>query len=90
MVENVAAEDGGGYRIYFPTLGYAVYGVGDTLQEALESLAVSKHAYEEFLAVTPGYSPPAPKLEDVRESLAVIEMHDGFPQVCNNNYAYAA
>lgn len=49
VIENVPAEDGGGLRIFYPTFGYGVYGVGDTLDEALRCLDDSKRAYVGFI-----------------------------------------
>jgi hypothetical protein len=83
VIENVQPEDGGGYRIFYPTLGYAVYGVGDSIEESLRSLGESKRAFEEFLAANPAFELPRPALEDIRCQL-IREDHS------NNNFAYAA
>ena len=85
VIENVAKEDGGGYRIFFPTLGYSVYGVGDTLQETLESFEASKKAFEVFVADTAGYNIPGPGCEDLQATMSMAA--EG---ASCNNFAYAA
>lgn len=82
-IENVASEDGGGFRIFMPTLGYAVVGVGDSLEEALTGFEHSKEAFEEFIQERPNYSIPSPTLEDLTNSAKMNAQED-----CN--FAYAA
>lgn len=87
VFEDVPAEDGGGYRIFYPTLGYAVYGVGDSYSEVYSSFERSKRAFESYLATHPEYKLPEPTLDDLRYE---VSMKGNKPVVANNNYAYAA
>jgi len=64
VIENVSPEDGGGYRIFYPTWGYAVYGVGNTLPEAMDGLSESQSEMERFILETPEYCPPSPTARD--------------------------
>lgn len=81
VIETVDEKDGGGYRAFFPTLGYSVYGSGDTLAAMMVDLEDSKRATEVFMAETPDYTLPAPTGEDLMSSSG---------QAANNNFAYAA
>jgi predicted RNase H-like HicB family nuclease len=85
--EVVREEDGGGYRLYYPTLGYAVLGVGDTKKEALESLVESQHLFQEFLTEHKDYSPPSPSRDDKAEAMSRMEsVHAS----CMDVFAFAA
>lgn len=84
LVEEVAQEDGGGYRIYYPTLGYAVYGVGDTLDETMNSLRDSKRLFEEMVRSNLAQF-PEPSLEDLMEDASRARSASG----CGK-FAYAA
>lgn len=64
VIETVATEDGGGFRIYYPTLGFAVYGSGDSLDESINSLKESQKCLEKFMVDTPDYKLPEPTHED--------------------------
>jgi len=81
-IENVAAEDGGGFRIFYPTLGFAVYGVGDSITEALLGFEESKAAYLDFMAENPEYCPPCPTAQDL------LSKECG--EVTSEDFAYAA
>lgn len=86
VAEAVLEEDGGGYRVFYPTLGYAVYGSGDTLDEAMSALVESQEAFEQFMEATPSYELPRPALEDL-EAARRLEQSGG---VASHNFAYAA
>jgi len=64
VMESMTDSDGGGFRVYHPTLGFSVYGVGDTKSEAINSLITAREHYEEFIAGIPGYQVPAPTAAD--------------------------
>lgn len=79
-IEEVAQEDGGGWRAYYPTLGYSVYGVGDTLDEVLESLESGKQTYVAY-SIKHGIEFPCPTAFDILHTQDVGAF---------NNFAFAA
>lgn len=80
VIENVPAEDGGGFRAYFPTLGYAPLGSGETVEEALASLEEGKAAVLAFVE----------KYGDKLLPPSIDDLLVGGHCIATNNFAYAA
>lgn len=47
-----------GFRVHHPRIGFAAYGEGRTVTEAMQELKDSKVIFEQFLKDTPEYEEP--------------------------------
>lgn len=66
-ISRLSQEDGGGYHACIPQLGrYAFQGDGETVEEALKELEISKRVMFEAL-IEEGVEIPEPKSEDETE-----------------------
>ena len=83
-VESIALEDGGGFRAYYPTLGYGLVGHGEAAYEAVFKLVTGHQAYEESLAEF-GLECPQPSPEDLVWSSQLPCVGSA----ATNNYAFA-
>lgn len=47
-----------GIRVHYPSIGFAAYGEGRTLNEAMQKLEDSRLVFEDFVKQTPEYEVP--------------------------------
>lgn len=59
-LEKMPNSEGGGFRIYYPTLGFSLYGIGDTISEALSSLSRSQESFLRIIEKYPDTKVPNP------------------------------
>lgn len=82
QVKLLTPEDGGGWMAYFPTLGeYTVYGLGDTISEAIVAALEALDGVMAFWAEK-GLPVPPPTEWDLEQTRALT--------ATNTSYAYAA